>query len=508
MTVFGTLEPPSAGAAAGPRADDGERLRRLESRLARERLARREAERLLESKSRELYEANRSLSALAADLECRVAERTRELSDERQRALERAECDALTGIANRASFTQRLHEWLVEPQALARGLVVLLLDLDDFKRVNDTLGHAAGDALLREVAGRLSTALRAGHLVARLGGDEFAVIARGVKGPCDTAALAQHVHDLVERPVVIDGRQVPCDCSIGVAEAGGNVADELLRDADLALYASKRAGRGRVTSFDPRMRIEIERRVASDAEIRRAVAEDRILPWYQPVWCVERQRFAGAEMLARWHHENGSVRSPAEFLGSVEAMNLLDPMMENMIRRGLQEVRPCVESGRMEYLSINVSPTQFDQGWAQRRLPALLAEVGFPPHALMVEITETALIHDIARTSAMLRELTATGMRIALDDFGVGYSNFALLRQLAFDVIKIDRTLVQDIEVDERARALTECMLGLAGRLQARAVAEGVETAEQARLLAAAGCSALQGYWFSKPQRGLAFWSD
>ncbi len=483
-----------------------ERLRRLETRLERERRARLEAERLLESKSLELYEANRTLSALASDLECRVADRTRELSDERQRALQLAERDALTGIANRACFARRLRELLADPQARAQGLAALLLDLDDFKVVNDSLGHAAGDALLVEVARRLSDTVRPGDVVARLGGDEFAVIARGVAARHGAATLAQRLLEVVGRPVEIEGRSVPCGGSIGVAEANGGDADELLRDADLALYAAKRAGRGRVTAFEPRLRVEIERRAAGDAEVRRAVLDDQIQPWYQPILQVASGRFVGAELLARWHLPDGTVRAPAAFLGSVEAMGLLDTMMENMLRRGLREAAPLVRAGGLEYLSINVSPTQFNQGWARRRLPMLLAETGFPPQALIVEITETALIQDIERTRSMLAALTASGMRIALDDFGVGYSNFSLLRQLPFDVLKLDRTLIQDIEVDEQARALAECILGLANRLHIKVVAEGVETARQAEMLMAAGCSTLQGYCFARPQRALASW--
>lgn len=499
---------PASGTPAAPGADapTPERLRRLEGRLERERRARHEAERLLESKSLELYEANRALSALAADLERRVADRTRELTDERQRALQLAERDALTGIANRACFARRLRELLADPQARGQGLAALLLDLDDFKTVNDSLGHAAGDALLVEVARRLADTVRPGDVVARLGGDEFAVIACGIGARHGASTLAQRLLDTIGRPVTIDGRSVPCGCSIGVAEASGVDAEELLRDADLALYASKRGGRGRMTAFEPRLRAEIERRAAGDAEVRRAVLDDCIQPWYQPILRTATKRFVGAELLARWHLPGGEVRTPAAFLGAVEAMGLLDTMMENMLRRGLREAAALVRAGTLEYLSVNVSPTQFNQGWAQRRLPALLAETGFPPSALIVEITETALIQDIERTRRMLAALTASGMRIALDDFGVGYSNFSLLRQLPFHVLKLDRTLIQDIEGDEQARALAECILELASRLKIKVVAEGVETARQAELLTAAGCATLQGYWFARPQRALETW--
>lgn len=486
-----------------------DRLRRLEARLERERRARLEAERLLETKSLELYEANLALSASAADLEQRVEERTRELSTERERALQRAEIDALTGIANRASFARQLAGALCDPRATAQGAAVLLIDLDDFKTVNDTLGHAAGDALLIETARRLVDTVRPGDVVARLGGDEFAVIARAVGNRQGSLLMAHRLLRALCRPAMIDGRSVLCSCSIGVAEStlDGSGADELLRDADLALYASKRAGRARVTSFEAALRADLERRAALEAEVRQAVVGDHIEPWYQPIVCRASGRYVGAEVLARWHLPDGEVRPPAAFLESVEALGLLDTMMENMLRRALREAQPPIAAGSLDYLSINVSPSQFNQGWALNRLPALLAETGFPAHALVVEITETALLQDIDRTRLMLAALTGSGMRIALDDFGVGYSNFSLLRQLPFDLLKLDRTLICDIETDEHARALAECILDLASRLKIKVVAEGIETQRQAELLAAAGCATMQGYWFARPQRDLAAWS-
>jgi len=485
-----------------------DRLARLESRLDRERRARLEAERLLETKSLELYEANRALSALAADLELRVVERTRELSTERERALQQAEIDALTGIANRASFARQLAQALSDPRATSKGVAVLLIDLDDFKTVNDTLGHAAGDALLVETARRLGETVRPGDVVARLGGDEFAVIARGVGNRQGSLLMAHRLLRALCRPTIIDGRSVLCSCSIGVAEAAldGSGADELLRDADLALYASKRAGRARVTSFEVALRADLERRAALEAEVRQAVVDDRIEPWYQPIVCHASGRWIGAEVLARWRLPSGEVRAPAAFLESVEALGLLDTMMENMLRHALREAQAPIAAGSLDYLSINVSPSQFNQGWALNHLPAVLAETGFPARALVVEITETALLQDIERTRTMLAALTGSGMRIAIDDFGVGYSNFSLLRQLPFDLLKLDRTLICDIETDEQARALAECILDLATRLRIKVVAEGVETPQQAELLAAAGCATMQGYFFARPQRDLTAW--
>lgn len=500
-------ESPSAVPDAPPSPEVWEALkRRLSARVERERRAREEAERLLECKSLELYEANRALSAAAAELERRVVERTRELSEERQRAVHMAELDALTGIPNRAAFARTLRDTLCDPQARADGVAALLIDLDDFKHVNDSLGHAAGDALLIETARRLADAVRPGDMVARLGGDEFAVIAHGVPNRQAAHTLAQRLLHTLCRPAEVEGRIIPCGCSIGVAEAGTDESADLLRDADMALYASKRAGRGCVTVFELGLRADVERRAALDAHVREAVANDCIEPWYQPVLCRRRGMFAGAEVLARWHLPNGEVRPPSAFLGTVEALGLLDMMMENMLRRALPEAARLIAEGTLEYLTINVSPMQFNRGWALNRLPTLLGETGFPPRALVVELTETALVSDIDRTREMLAALNGSGMRIAIDDFGVGYSNFSLLRQLPFDMLKLDRTLICDIEADDHALALAECILELASRLHIKVVAEGVETQRQAELLARAGCASMQGYWFARPLRDLSTW--
>ncbi len=485
-----------------------DRLRRLEARLERERRARREAEQLLESKSLELFEANRALSALASDLEVRVEARTRELSLERQLAVRRAEVDGLTGIANRASFARHLGATLSESNANGAVMATLLIDLDDFKSVNDTLGHAAGDALLIDFARRLVDALRPGDVVARLGGDEFAVIAKDVGPHRGSLTLAHRLLRTLCRPALVDGRNVACTCSIGVAESRADAcdADALLRDADLALYESKRGGRARVTMFEPALRAAVERRAALDVEIRQAVLDDRMEPWYQPIRDCASGRFTGAEVLARWHRADGEVRTPVDFLDHVEALGLLDTMMENMLARAFREASEAIATGSLEYLSVNVSPSQFNQGWAVGRLPALLAEHGFPDGALVIEITENALLHDRATTREMLDTLVGLGIRIAVDDFGVGYSNFSLLRQLPFQILKLDRTLVCDIEHDRHARALVEGVLDLAARLELRVVAEGVETAGQAALLEAAGCASMQGYSLARPQRDLSTW--
>jgi diguanylate cyclase len=315
MSVQNRVLPAGANSAT-------DRVRRLEARLDRERRARHEAEQLLENKSRELYDANRALSELAADLERRVVERTRELMLERQTAVERADLDALTGVNNRAAFGRRLSEALTGQHAAAEGMAVVLIDLDNFKTINDTLGHAAGDALLVGFAQRLVATVRPSDVVARFGGDEFAVIAHAVGNRQGSLLMAHRLLRALCMPITIEGRSVPCSCSIGIVDAPmrGGQLEELLRDADLALYASKSKGKGCVTSFDSSLRTEFERRAVLDAEVREAVLTDRIEPWYQLIWRTSKPHHIGAEVLARWRLPDGGVRGAADFIESVEAL--------------------------------------------------------------------------------------------------------------------------------------------------------------------------------------------
>ena len=480
-----------------------DRIRRLESRLERERRARMEAENLLEAKSNALYEANLSLSELAATLERRVQERTLELNDARRHAERQAETDALTNIPNRAAFTRRLDAWLASGRTALPGPTLLLIDLDDFKAVNDTIGHGAGDALLTEVARRLSVSVGPADFVARLGGDEFAVLLHDAVGHAQAQRVAHDLLEQVSQPMTFHGMALQCSCSIGIAEATPVVptADALMCDADLALYAAKRAGRSRVVTFEAGLRTERQQQAMLEHDLRRAITESEIEPWYQPIVSHRERRVIGMEVLARWHLHSGEVRLPSAFLAGIESLGLLDDMMEGLLQRAFAEALPLVKAGTLDYLAINISPAQFNRGWARHALPRLLAEVGFPAHAVVLELTETALIDDPARVRAMLAVLTASGMRIALDDFGTGYSNFSLLRQLPFSFLKLDRSLIADIETDEPSRAMTQCILGLADRLKITVVAEGVETRSQADFLLAAGCVAQQGFLHARPRR-------
>ena len=471
-----------------------DRLRRLEDRLERERKARGHAEELLEKKSLALYEANLALSKSASELETRIEERTKELSAARKLALEQAETDALTKIANRAAFNRHLSD-LVSKSGSSHSII--LVDLDEFKLVNDTLGHSAGDYLLIEVAERLKKAVRPNDIVARLGGDEFSVIARDIEKN-DGVMLARRIQQYVNQPVNYKNRLLSCSCSIGVAQVGAKNSpiERVLVDADLALYASKQHGRGGVFLFEDGLREKVDKRARLEEMVRQAVFAEEVIPYYQAIYQHSKGAFCGVEMLTRWPNHEGI--STDLFIETVESLGLLDAMMQSLLNRALHDILPLVESNIIDYLSINISPKQFSQGWVQSSLIERLSTSGFPPRSLVIELTETAIIQDMQRTKEAFVDFESSGIRVALDDFGVGYSNLSILRQLPFHSLKIDRTLISDIH-EETVRAIIECIQTLATKLDISTVAEGVETSQQASYLTKIGCATLQGFYYAKP---------
>ncbi|KQT60963.1 diguanylate cyclase [Methylobacterium sp. Leaf456] len=482
-------EPPDAEA----------RVRRLERRLERERAARTEAEALLEEKSRALYEVNRQLGRLAAELEVRVEERTRELANARAHALDLAERDGLTGLANRTRFVRALDESLATAQRDGARFALLLLDLDRFKDINDSLGHEAGDVFLRRTARRLKALLGPAALVARLGGDEFAALLPAPPGT-DLARLGAELAAAIRRPVPHRERSLEASCSVGIAvfPDDARTGGELQRFADIALYRSK-AERGRATRFDAAMGRAIEARHALGADLARAIREGGITPWFQPIVDGTDCRPVGAEALARWTHPTLGFLAPNTFLGLAEERGLMPDLFAAMMRRACPPAKAWIAAGRLDYLSVNLSPSQFKAGSVADEVFGLLDELDFPARALTVEITEEVLLNDLDRARAQLERLAARGVRIALDDFGVGYANIGYLRQLPIQTLKLDRLLTQDVAADHKARCILSAMVQIARALDLRLVAEGVEDSSQALWLIHLGCRQLQGYLFGRP---------
>ncbi|MCJ2081164.1 putative bifunctional diguanylate cyclase/phosphodiesterase [Methylobacterium sp. J-090] len=418
---------------------------------------------------------------------------------ERRRAEARiahmAHYDALTDLPNRVLFRTRLSEAIARHRPSGTGALVLFLDLDHFKTVNDTLGHSAGDELLRGVAGRLTGCLEGGDLVARMGGDEFAIL---VERDVSVKLLSACLIEAVSRPFAIQGQEVRVGVSIGVARLprDGTDPDRLLRNADLALYGAKGAGRNTHHCFTVAMEAAIRARRDLEQDLRAAFAGGGLELYYQPVLLAASGRLMGFEALLRWRHPERGFISPAEFVPMAEETGLIGPIGEWVLRTACAEAASWPTSLRV---AVNLSPIQF----RDRGLPGVvrraLAEAGLAPDRLELEITETVLLAENASNLAVLHQLRALGARIAMDDFGTGYSSLGYLRSFPFDRIKIDRSFVSEMETHPEAAAIVRAIVDLGASLGILTTAEGIETDGQFQRLRAAGCDEVQGFLFGRP---------
>ncbi len=404
-----------------------------------------------------------------------------------ERELRRAAyTDPLTGLANRTLFAERL-----EAAAAAGNATVLLLDLDGFKGVNDTLGHAVGDRVLVEVAERTTAATRPGDLVARLGGDEFVVLLDPATPEDGAEQLAARLVEVLGQPFDLGARTASLGASIGLArlaEAGS--ADELLRDADVAMYAAKARGKARYEVFEPRLRAALLERTELTSDLRQALADGELFLRYHPVVDVPTRRVLGFEALVRWQHPVRGELPPAAFLPLAEEAGLVEVLGEQVLRQACAALRTWqleVTDGGHARVGVNLSPLQLRPSIVET-VRSVLAESGLSPEALVLELTEDVVLEDVDAAVAVLRDLRALGVTLAIDDFGAGYSSLGYLKQLPVQIVKIDRALVAGVETDPSARALLDAVVSLIARLGMTAVAEGVETA---RAVAAAGAARL-----------------
>jgi len=405
--------------------------------------------------------------------------------------------DALTGLPNRTLFWDRLNQTLASGERHGYSFAVIACDLDRFKSINDTLGHPAGDTLLKTVAERLKGVIREGDTVARLGGDEFAFVLGRLDQPQDASLVAQRIIDAVGEPIHIDGHQTTVGVSVGIAigPADDLGADDLFKNADIALYRAKEAGRNRYSFYETGMDAQITERNLLELDMREAIRLGGFILHYQPAMNFVSGEVSGFEALLRWQHPTRGAISPAEFIPMAEETGLIVALGEWALREACREAASWPKNLR---IAVNVSAVQFQKpGLEQVVLSALMA-TGLAPSRLELEITESVLMEDANAVIGCLQRLTALGVRIALDDFGTGYSSLSYLRRFPFDKIKIDRSFVREID-DPNAAAIVRAVVGLATHLGADITAEGIETEDQFKRVRQIGCTEFQGFLLSRP---------
>ncbi len=422
---------------------------------------------------------------------------------ERKRAEEKiwhmAHHDALTGLPNRVQFNDRLQQ---ELKRAKRGehLAVLCLDLDNFKNVNDTLGHSIGDELLKTVTDRLRGCIRETDSIARLGGDEFAIIQTAIGNPMDTTTLADRIQEAIKAPLDLGGLSAVTSVSIGISLAPLNATEsgELVKQADMALYRAKAAGRSTHRFFEPEMDASIKARRRIESDLRNAIVHGGLELHYQPVVELQNNSIVGMEALLRWRHPERGMLSPAEFIPVAEETGLIVPLGEWVLRRACSDAAKWPKDIKV---AVNLSPVQIKDRRLTQVIITSLASSGLSPGRLELEITEQVLLQDDEETLLLLHQLHALGVQIVMDDFGTKYSSLNYLRRFPLDKIKIDRSFIADLSNgNEISMAIVQAVVRLAKVLKVPTTAEGIETEEQLELVRAAGCTEMQGFLFSRPK--------
>ena len=419
-----------------------------------------------------------------------------------------AKHDTLTGLANRNLLRERLAQSIAGAARGGNPLWVVFVDLDRFKFVNDTLGHEAGDILLRTLAGRLQAATREADTVARLGGDEFVLVLPDHNDAGAGLAVLQRIMDTVAQPLVIDEHEFFLTCSIGVAiyPIDGTNAETLTKHADIAMYRAKELGRNTFQFYSPTMSERTLERLSIEGDLRHALERGEFTLHYQPQVDLGSGAIVGMEALIRWDHPQLGRIAPGRFIGLAEEMGLIIPIGAWVLRTACAQTKAWQLAGLGELrVAVNLSPRQFTQKALLQSIADILRDTGLDARFLELELTESMVMSDVEHAISILRNLKGLGIQIAIDDFGTGYSSLSYLRRFPIDVLKIDQSFVNDISTDPDDAAIVVSIISLAHSLRLKVVAEGVETAEQLAFLREHDCDQMQGYFFSRPVAADAF---
>jgi diguanylate cyclase (GGDEF)-like protein len=460
----------------------------------------------LQRQAVELAELNRNLQVQRVkDLQEANAALQAEIVERRQaeeRAHGLATRDPLTGLYNRRSLMERLEQAITRANRASGSLALLFLDMDRFKTVNDTLGHDVGDALLIEVAGRITGAVRESDVVARLGGDEFVVLMEGLPDYPDAASVARKIVLANSASCEVASHVLKTSVSIGISvypQDGDNV-QTLMKHADLAMYHAKQQARGSVQFFHEELNARVQERVLLEQELQQGLERGEFELHYQPKVDIMSSRVVGLEALLRWRHPRLGMMASAQFVQQAADSGLLAPIGRWVIEAACAQMQAWQRSDSMANLpvAINIALPQVDADLPSHLL-AMLREHGLPPRLLHLELTESMLMRDLDRAGSMLREMSEGGITIAIDDFGSGYSSLSVLKSLPIDILKIDQSFIRDLGKSAGDTAIVAAVVSMARALALRVVAEGVETREQLALLKSLGCDEYQGYYYSKP---------
>ncbi|MBA6105277.1 putative bifunctional diguanylate cyclase/phosphodiesterase [Pseudomonas monteilii] len=409
-----------------------------------------------------------------------------------------AQYDSLTGLPNRDLLRDRMEQAIHAASRLDKAhLGVLFVDLDRFKKINDTYGHAAGDSVLVEVANRLRGCLRESDTVARLGGDEFVVLLSNLRTSEETAIVAERILDACARPIVVGDNVFQISASVGVAAwpTDGQSVDELLQNADMAMYTSKGEGRNTLRFYNAEMNRKAETRATVEAELKEALRDGHFVLHYQPQFCAHTNRIVGAEALIRWCHPSRGLIPPSSFIRFAEESNLINPIGDWVLREAVRQGRRWVDLGLNLRVAVNLSGRQFVDS-LPTRVSEVLAETGFPASLLELELTESFLVSDTEKAARILHALRDLGVRVALDDFGTGWSSLNYLKNFPVDTLKIDRSFIGSTASEFDGR-IVRAILAIAREFNLTTLAEGVETDEQLERLHELGCDAWQGFLLS-----------